>query len=373
MGDGSGKMKIGIILNPYGIKNPSGLSRFILNLTHEMIRQAPFDTFVLFLRGSFDVIDFNEYNNVEIRFIKDSIFWKDIAYLNSKDIDIWLYNNLGLPLVFKPKKSIAIALDFGNFYDYEKTSHKRSLAIKLQKIFQGRSMRIATNIVCTSFSTKNDIHRFFPEVSEKKILVSMCGYTPPCEVFSSEPIKDLPKSFYLLVGVIKQRKNQLTAIEAFIKAKEMGLKSHLVITGKGVGEYYEQVMDLIVGSSFKKDIHYLGYRSNEEMVTLYQRARALIFPSHVEGFGMPILEAMSCGAPVIISSHPSLIEAAEGAALVSDPSDVEGFMKALIQFEDDHLREEYKQKGFIQAKKFSWRRSASEYLDIIHNLNNQLQ
>lgn len=364
-------MRIGIILNPYGIKNPSGLSRFILNLTLELIKQSPEDYFVLFIKGHFEVTDFKEYKNVEIQFIRDSIFWKDSACIKNRDVDVWVYNNLSLPIVLMPKKSIAIALDFGNFYDYERTSLERSLAIKLQKIFQGRSMRKATCIVCTSVSTKNDIYRFFPEVSKNKILVSMCGYTPPCDVFYPEPIKDLPESFYLLVGVIKQRKNQLTAIEAFISAKEKGLRSHLVITGKGAGTYCDEVMDLIAKSSFKKDIHYLGYRSNEEMVTLYQSARALMFPSHVEGFGMPILEAMSCGTPVIISSHPSLLEAAEDAALVSDSSDVQGFANALVQFEDDQLREEYKQKGLLQAKKFSWKRSASEYLDILHDLNNQ--
>jgi glycosyltransferase involved in cell wall biosynthesis len=199
----------------------------------------------------------------------------------------------------------------------------------------------------------------------------MCGYTPPCVAFVPKPIEDLPESFYLLVGVIKQRKNKLTAVKAFVKIKEKGSNSHLVITGKGGGRYYDEVMDLINNSPFKDNIHYLGYCSDEEMVTLYQQARALIFPSLVEGFGMPIVEAMSCGTPVIASSHPSIVEAGEDAALFSDPSDVQGFAEAMIKFEDDSIRQFYIEKGFLQAKKFSWKRSASDYLSIVRDLQSE--
>lgn len=364
-------MKIGIILSPYGEKKPSGLSRFIINLTTAIIKTAPEHTFVLFTRGLAAPTEFTIFSNVEIKNLPDNIFWKDIAFLRNKDINVWLYNNLGLPLLFNPSKSVAIALDFGNLYSFEEKTRNISLASISQKFLQSLALRKAKRVVCISQSTKDDVKKFFPKVNHKKVQVSMCGFTPLCDEVSQKSINGLPGSFYLLVGVIKPRKNQATAVKAFIKTKERGSKSHLVIAGKGEGEYFNKLMLLIQDSPYQDSIHYIGYRSDAEMATLFKNTTALIIPSIVEGFGMPVVEAMSCGTPVIISSHTSLVEAAGGAALIANTDSAESFADAMFIIADDKIRRTCIEKGLVQAQKFSWQKSAEEYMEIINNLQNE--
>jgi len=120
-------MKIGIILSPYGEKTPSGLSKFILCLSIEIVRQAPEHSFIIFVRKGPVPEEFIHIQNVTIKILPDTVFWKDVAYFKNREIDFWLYNNLGLPLIFRPHNSIAIALDFGIFYDFEKTISIKSL------------------------------------------------------------------------------------------------------------------------------------------------------------------------------------------------------------------------------------------------------
>jgi glycosyltransferase involved in cell wall biosynthesis len=354
------------MLTPYGEKKPSGLSAFILNLAQELVRQSPQHFFSIFVKGEHDVPAFQSFANVTLKRMSANIFWKDVAVLQNPDIDIWLYNNPSLPLLVRPKKSVVTALDFGIFYD--RLRGASFVQMSLNKYLQKRSLEHATHVICTSDATKNDVLTFFPKVSKEKISVSMCGYTRVCEVYQSAPIKNLPSDYFLLVGVIKPRKNQLTAVAAYLLAREKGLQSKLVITGSGTGAYFDSVMEAIELSPFKDDISYMGYRTREEMVTLYKNARALIFPSHVEGFGMPIAEAMSCGTPVICSSNGAMGEVAIGYALTVDSSDVKGFADAMFSLQDEELRNMYMQRGLLRSEDFSWERSAREYTTILESL-----
>lgn len=361
-------MKIGIILTPYGDIKPSGLGAYVLNLTLELIRQNKDTQFHIFIKGDHETSIFNGFNNVNIKCLPVTFLWKDIAVLQNRDIDVWLYNNPNIPLICKPKKSVVTALDFGVFYPNHDISGFARLKPFISKLLQNDALRHATHVVCTSHATKADLHMFFPNIVKEKVTVTMCGFTRMCEKYDQAPVDNLPKNYYLIVGVIKPRKNQLTAIQAFIEAKENGLEGELVITGKGGGKYFDDVMKTIHNASCKEDITYLGYCSNEQLVTLYKNARALIFPSHVEGFGMPIVEAMSCGTPVIASSNGALGEVARGYAITVDSSDVEGFAKAMMTLQNNSVREEYIVKGKERANDFSWEKSAQEYIKVLQKV-----
>lgn len=354
-------MKVGIILAPFGEARPSGLSAYVLNLTLELLRQNTNWQFLICIKGVYDTSVFDGYENVTIQNFPNSFLWKDIAAFQNRDVDIWLYNNPNMPLLFKPKRSIVTALDFGAFYPDEELSIKERINRLVSKLLQYDALRSTSQVVCTSYATKNDVHTFFPSIEEKKVSVAMCGFTRICEKYTPASIENLPADYYLLVGVIKPRKNQLTVVEAFIEAKKKGLKSKLVICGKGSNEYFATVMETVNNSDCKDDIIYFGYCTNEELVTLFIHARALVFPSHVEGFGMPIVEAMSCGTPVICSSNGALGEVAEGYALTVDSRDTKGFGNAMLTLEDDTIRDSYIAKGKIRASEFSWEKSAQTY------------
>lgn len=354
-------MNVGIILAPYGEKKPSGLSAYVLNLTLALIRKNKTWHFTVFVKGKHDVLVFKPYENVTVKFLPVTFLWKDIACLQNKSIDVWVYNNPSMPLLCTPRKSILTALDFGVFYPDTELMVLGKVKLLCSKYLQYAALRKVTHVLCTSYATKNDLHKFFPSIAEDKVTVAMCGFTRVCEEYTAAHIPNLPRDFYLVVGVIKPRKNQLTALQAFLEGKEKGLTGKLVICGRGKGKYFDAVMHTIETSKYKDDIIYFGYCSNEELVTLYKHARALIFPSHVEGFGMPIMEAMSCGTPVITSSNGALGEAAADAALTVDSSDVVGFMRAMQRFESDDVRQGYIKKGLERSLQFSWEKSAEVY------------
>ena len=362
-------MKVGVLLYPFGEKHPAGLGAYVLNLTIELIKQRKDWHFYLFTKGTYDTSIFDAFSNVTVRPIGNHFLWKDVAYIRNRYVDVWIYNNPNMPLLCTPKRSIVTALDFGTLYPNTEANVRDTVKQVVLKYFQHIALKRTSHVACTSFATKKDLHIFFPDISEQKVTVIMCGFTKICEVYSEDKNLSISGAYYLLIGVIKPRKNQLSAIQAFILAKEKGLKGKLVVCGKGSGEYFDSVMETIHSSKYADDILYLGYRTNEEMVTLFRGARALIFPSLLEGFGMPILEAMSCGTPVITSSNGAIGEAAGEAALtVASPYDVQGFSEALMTLQDDEIRSTYIKKGDQRASEFSWEKSARGYIAILENL-----
>lgn len=359
-------MKIGVMLSPFGESKPSGLGVFVRNLAITLAENNPHWDFTFFVRGKHDYLkEFDQYKNVHYSQLPDTFLWKDIACLRNGDIDVWLYINPSLPFFILPKKSIVTALDFGVLYPDRDITWLGFVKKKLGYLLQSRSLQRTTYVLCTSHATKSDVHKFFPEVPDGKVDVAMCGFTPVCEKYVPTAVNQLPDDYFLMVGVIKARKNQHTAVLAFIAAKKMGLKAKLVIAGKGEGVYYKSLLNLIDQSEYKNDIFLLGFVSNEQLVTLYKNARALVFPSHVEGFGMVLVEAMSCGVPVISSSNGAQGEVAEGYGITVDSNDISGFVHAMLALEVDATRINLVEKSKVRSRDFSWERTASVYREAI--------
>lgn len=112
-------------------------------------------------------------------------------------------------------------------------------------------------------------------------------------------------------------------------------------------------------------VAFTGYLKDEEVPILMAGAYAFVFPSLYEGFGMPVLEAMACGVPVLTSNNSSLIEVAEKAAVMVDPYEVNEIVKGIkLLYEDDELRNKNIKLGFIQVQKYSWEQSAKKLFEI---------
>ncbi len=362
-------MKIGIALSPYSEKTPSGLGAFILQLTQALIEERPDWQFLVCVKGNPNVDFFSKYTNVSIRYLPDTFIWKDIAVIRNPDVDAWLYLNPSLPLFGVSKKSIIIVPDLSTYYDNPNISLVARCRQTGRHYLERLSFRRAVHVIAISEATKKDVHRFFPFVPSKSVSVAMCGFTRVCEVYEADQLIQLPETYYLMVGVLKPRKNQRTAIEAFLVAKGKGLKGKLIIVGKGVSEYAESLKALAHASEYRGDIIFQGYVTNEELVALYKHARAFVFPSHIEGFGMVIVEAMSCGVPVISSSNSAQGEVSNGYALTVDSKDVAGFTDAMLKLQDDIVREDLIIKGYERASHFSWKKSATEYAGIIEKIS----
>src|SRR5205807_224829 len=170
------------------------------------------------------------------------------------------------------------------------------------------------------------------------------------------------------VGTLETRKNHLGPLKAFYEAQKSNNSTMLAIAG-GKGWMYEETQRLVEELKLEDKVRFLGRVSENELITLYSLADIFAFPSFFEGFGIPPLEAMACGAPVITSNTSSLPVVVGDAALLVDPHDIDAIAQAITEImENEPLREDLRQKGYAQAQRYTWSQAASKMLSVYQQL-----
>jgi glycosyltransferase involved in cell wall biosynthesis len=180
--------------------------------------------------------------------------------------------------------------------------------------------------------------------------------------------KSVPRKYFLFVGTLDPRKNFERLFKAFEMIKPLSQDLHLVIVG-GKGWKNKKFRKMVQMHPLKTHIHMTGYLPRNKLASYYENAICLLFPSLYEGFGLPILEAMSCGTPVITSNTSSMPEVAGDAALLVNPYDIRSIADAMKRLMSDKaLREHLIDNGFERAKQFSWKRCAEGTLCILNRV-----
>jgi glycosyltransferase involved in cell wall biosynthesis len=234
-----------------------------------------------------------------------------------------------------------------------------------------------TDLVLTiSESSKQDIIKYL-QVDEKKVVVTPLASRYHTDYFSDVRAEELSKQtsydfsapYLLFVSTIEPRKNIKAIISAFNYLKEKHKIPHnLVMIGRK-GWHYEPIFAAIEKSPWKTNIHHLDYLSDELVALFYAKADAFIYPSHYEGFGLPVLEAMTLGTPVVTSNTSSLPEVAGDAALLINPNEPMQLAEAILKLiSDSQLRQTFIDKGKERAKTFSWERTAIETLKAYRSI-----
>jgi len=243
------------------------------------------------------------------------------------------------------------------------------LSAKLQKLFLPSLMRRAYKVIVNSENTLADLHYFYPVTSQKAV----CIY-PGVNPFFFSAEKKIPsqkQSYFLSTGTIEPRKNLqklLTAYTIFRRSHKKYFKL-IIVGGKGwkSEEFYMQLKS----HPFRDDIELRGYVTDAELKELYANATAFVYPSLYEGFGFPLVEAMVCGAPCIVSRISSLPELGGDAVIYFNPysaGELSEKMKLVASSPD--LQNELIKKGFEQVRKFSWSKFAARFdSEIIHTPN----
>lgn len=231
------------------------------------------------------------------------------------------------------------------------------------------SARRAARIIAVSESTSQDLCKWLPRLEEKIITVHeshAAHYTPQVDsdVFKAVQSRlGVPDRYILSVGTLEPRKNYPMLLEAFSALINRGAEwddVRLVIVGKA-GWRYEKVLSTMSRLGLSERVVITDSLTDQELCQLYIHCSAFVLPSFYEGFGLPVVEAMACGAPVIISTAAALTEVAGGAALAVDPHCSKDLVAALCSvMQDPQKQKVMRGKSLERAALFSWERAARE-------------
>jgi glycosyltransferase involved in cell wall biosynthesis len=236
-----------------------------------------------------------------------------------------------------------------------------------------RFLQAAGAVIAVSEHTKRDAMEFYG-IDEAKIHVIYEGVDSrfrPAPVQAMTRVRqayNLPERFILSLGTIEPRKNLSSLLEAYRVLRDQGSELGLVIVGKK-GWLYEGFFHRLRELGLEDEVLFTGFVPDGDLPAICSAAELFVFPSLYEGFGLPVLEAMACGAPVITSNVSSLPEVAGDAALLVDPASVRELTEAMaVVLEDEELRTSLQSKGPRQAAKFSWERAARETLAVYQSV-----
>ncbi len=227
----------------------------------------------------------------------------------------------------------------------------------------------ADTVITVSEYTKKDVIHYYglPEDKVKVVYNGLYPTTLFSDGMKGKSIKALEKRRFLLsVSGVGPHKNQVGLAEAFVKYKTRHKDDELVLVLTGPVRRYQVIRDIMEQYPTEaKNIVMTGFVSDEELLWLYQKSLAFIYVSYYEGFGLPILEALSVGKAVISSNTSSMPEVGGDAAVYCDPMDTDSIAYAIERIaSDEKLRHELENKAYEQAKKFSYERAARETMAI---------
>jgi glycosyltransferase involved in cell wall biosynthesis len=374
----------------------TGVEEYTLGVLLNLLEIDQKNKYSLFLsawkKPSFDFALFSKYSNVKIKKVRipnkllNLSFWYFAWPKIDKLVggaDVVFFPNIIFGAVSRDVRVITTIHDL-SFERYPKCfSWKRRfwhIFINSKKI-----CRRADQIITVSNSSADDISSQYGIAPDKIVVIPSAIGENFHPMDRNDPklieVKEkyqLPFKFILFLGTIEPRKNILSVIKAYVALQEKAekekdeniLRYKLVIAGSS-GWLGEEIFKAIEDSRFKEKIILPGFISDKDKAYVYNLSSLFVYPSFFEGFGFPPLEAMACGVPVVTANNSSLPEICGKAGVLIDPSKPEELLEAIEQIlENKDLREKMIKLGFDQAKKFSWKKTAQETLQVLHNASN---
>lgn len=226
-----------------------------------------------------------------------------------------------------------------------------------------RSVKSATKIVTISEAAKQALISHYGRSDRDYEVI----YPAPAKSLGIKRVDGVPENYLLFVGTLEPRKNVENLINAHLNLNDQIREKYPLVLAGGKGWHDKEIVALIEQNA-GNHIYHLGYVSNEEKTWLYRHAFALVYPAVFEGFGMPIVEAMAEGTPVVTCSNTSLPEAGGDAAIYCNES-VEGIIEGMLACIHDKRRTERIKEGVIHAKQFSWEISAEKMKELLKGVN----
>lgn len=369
-------MIIGIDARPLISDKPSGIGVYLSEVLNVFKKSSNDNVFILYSNKPISS-KYSFPNNFQIRVIPGKIGTLWLRYIVSKYLSLdgvnvfWGTQHI-LPKKVGNVKFVLTVHDLALLVNPRWGSHINAI---MQNIFCRASIQDADVIMTVSESTRKDIIRLC-NVNEEKTKTIYLGRPKIYSNLDVNEEKELLKSmkinrpYYLYLGTIEPRKNIDTIIAAFEKIQHEKSDTQLVLAG-GLGWKYEPILKKIEESQCKDNIILTGYVSENQKSALYHNCIAFVFPSHYEGFGIPVLEAMENHSLVITSNNSSLSEVGGKAVMyIQDENDVVELanMMAYVRYLDNSQKKELLEKEQYQLQKFSWFECGVNTLNILEGV-----
>lgn len=362
-------MRIGIVTS-YATQQPAGLERFLLDLlcALDSLSGAKYVVYTKKGTGLAAILKENSIFNIDVVEVGFGKFWKDIGLFFTSRADAYIFNGPIVPVFFAPKNYFVILHDFAYKHIKMSTLREKLKHIMIDMLTR-KALYRAKKIITVSDATKHELVKFFGG-NLNNIKTIYPGFRKVC-LTKEELVSGINAPYFLYVGTLKERKNVLSLVEAFLLyKKEKKDTTMLVIVGKKnmKNPYVRKLYNTVERGNSINDVIFTGHISDAQISYIYKNAVALVFPSLLEGFGFPVLEAMSCGLPVITSNTGSLAEISGDAAALVDPLNVVEITAAMKKIVDDEL---FKTKlitsGLKRAQMFNWSTTAQELVQFVIN------
>jgi hypothetical protein len=363
-------------------QKPVGAGIYISRLVRELLLvNQEFDITILAHKDDYDLFNLqDEYKKNFIfqidrgkgfRILSEQIIFPSLIKKNKID----LYHGLHYTTPINKKTCTITTIHDTTFFLFPK---KHTWLKRLYfKFFIKHSCFNSDHLITVSDNTKKDLIDLL-NIDSKKITTTHLGvddtFKPIVDVDKFEYIKfkyQLPDRFILYVGLIEPRKNLSSLVRAFsryLTNLELPQDVHLIIAGRW-GWESKELLTLVSELNISQKVHFPGYIDQNDLPFLYNMAKVFVYPSYYEGFGLPVLEAMACGTPVITSNVSSMPEFVGNGGILINPNDIDSLVDALRNtLTNNNLRNELSSNALIQSGKYSWKETARKTLAVYHRV-----
>jgi len=375
-------MRVGIDGYPLA-ESRTGVGHYTLELARALAHISPADQFELvspkpFERTALAELERSHLGNLHATNPRASSIrghWWSVGlplYARRAAFDLFHGTNFDVPLWNRKKRRSVVTIhDLAALLHPEK---HRTRLVRRSRLRLPLVVRIADLIITPTESVKREVVRHLSVPAEKVTAIHLAArrsfqplpFSETAQVRQRLGIED---DFLLFVGTLEPRKNLLTLLKAFARIVGQSSRHPQLVIAGGEGWLMDDAFAFMKNPAISERLRLTGYLSDEDLRALYSACRIFIYPSVYEGFGLPPLEAMACGAPVIAGRIPSLQETLGGAARLVEPLDSEALARSIIEVaEDEDERQKLKAAGLEQAAKFSWEQTARATLEVYRSL-----
>jgi glycosyltransferase involved in cell wall biosynthesis len=370
-------MRIG--LDGFPLLTPlTGVGHYTFELARALALLSPSDQFELVAPGPFpgSIVENLRLNcpdnlravNAEANSIRRRRWWAVglPLYLRKASLDLFHGTNYEVPLWSK-RRSVLTIHDLSILLHAD--THRADLARSARRRLPVMA-RSATRIITATECVRREILEHLPVKADRVTVTPYAprsGFqaVPAAQANQTKQRLGIEDEFILFVGTVEPRKNLLTLVRAFEQILRQTARCPQLVVVGAEGWLMDELFAFIRQSPISERLLLAGYLNDDDLRALYSSCRVFVYPSIYEGFGLPPLEAMACGAPVIASNIATFRETLGSAAELVEPNDVEALARSIVEIlVDEDRRRTLSSRGLEQAAKFSWERTAQLTLEV---------